>query len=302
MRWTPSGLLREAVDLKKMEIELMESTLQERPDHPINMCRSFYAQKTSHRFSKALRRRDRTLSIVGAMKRFQPPRPGEKAVKIADLEDIGREARALSVTGVDAAFVFTDMMRYGVETKELAKVTHVLKTSNVELGMPVARQDVIIDAVQIAEAVVAGAAAVNIIAAAALPEIMELMNAATAMGIETVVECHTELERDFALECGATILYLTNWDRSRNVLVPRHAERLIEGVPPWVLTIGGGGLVTARDCWSLLDHGFNGVVLGTTLLQTRRLRSFTAEIRSQKREAGDMFAGDFETPFQAEAM
>ncbi|CAN8066917.1 unnamed protein product [Agarophyton chilense] len=187
MGWKPSGLLREAVELKKLEVELMEATLQERPDHPINMCRSFYAHESSHRFSKALRRRDRTLSIVAAIKRFRPPPLGKTATKIADLEDIGREARALSVNGVDAAFVFTDMLQYGVETRELSKIAGLLRISNVDPGMPVARQDLVIDAVQIAEAVVAGAAAVNIVAAAALPDIMDLMNAATAMGIESVV-------------------------------------------------------------------------------------------------------------------
>ncbi|PXF42765.1 Indole-3-glycerol phosphate synthase [Gracilariopsis chorda] len=130
------------------------------------------------------------------MKRFQPPRPGEKENKIADLEDIGREARAFSVTGVDAALVITDMLSYGFETAELSRNANVLRTSNLDLGMPIARHDLIIDPVQIAEAAVAGAPAVNIIAAAALPKIMELMDAVTAMGIESVVECHTELDRD----------------------------------------------------------------------------------------------------------
>lgn len=275
----------------------MESTLSERPDHPINLCRSFYAQQSSHHFSKALRRRDGTLAVVAAMKRFQAPRPGETAVKIADLEDIAREARALSTSGVDAALVYTDSLRFGVETSELTKIARLQRVSNVDPGMPIARQDLIIDAVQIAEAAVAGATAVNIVAAAALPEIMELMNSATSMGIESIIECHTELERDFAMECGATMLYLTNWDRTRNKLVPGTAERLIEAVPPWVLTMGGGGLTTASDCWSLLDAGFNGVVLGTALLQTQRPRGFISEIRSQKRHSGNIFAGDMGVPF-----
>lgn len=175
MSWKPGGLLREAVELKKLEVELMEDTLLNRPDHPINLCRSFYAQASCHHFSKALRRRDGTLAIVAAMKRFQAPRPGETAVKIADLEDIGREARALSTSGVDAALVYTDSLRFGVEISELTKIARLQRVSNVDVGMPIARQDLIIDAVQIAEAAVAGATAVNIVAAAALPEIMELM-------------------------------------------------------------------------------------------------------------------------------
>lgn len=297
MIWKPSGILREAVKVKKIEIEMMESTLKERPDHPINMRRSFYSGKPSHRLTKALRRKDRSLAIIAAIKRFQAPQLGEPAVPMAKLECIERETRVLNIYGADAAFVYTDAIRYGVDNKEFTRIAAHLRTSNVDPGMPLIRQDLILDPVQVAEASIAGASAINIIAAAALPEIMEIMNAATAIGMESVVECHTTLERDFAMECGATILFLSNWDRSRNKLVPGTAKKLIKDVPPWVLTIGGGGLVTARDCWDLLDAGFNGVVLGKTLLQTRRAQGFMEEIRSQKRTTGDLFAGDLEVPF-----
>lgn len=293
MSWHPAGVLRDAVEIKKVEIELMEETLTERPDHPINMVRSFFAHRTSHRFSQALRRKDGTLAIVAALKRFQAPRIGEEPHLVARLDDIAIESRALEYDGVDAALLFTDNMRYGIEIGEMKKISKELKTSTQDLGMPLARQDLIIDPIQIAEAAEAGACAVNIIAAAALPDIMELMNAATAMGLESIIECHTALERDFAIECGATMLYLTNWDRSYNRLVPGISEQLIDEVPPWVVTLGGGGLVTASDCWKLLDAGFNGVVLGETLLQSRRTSSFIDEIRSQRRFSGDIFGNPF---------
>lgn len=300
MSWKPAGLLQEAVEIKKMEVELMEDTLTERPDHPINMRRAFFAPKPSHRFSNALRRRDGSLSIVAAIKRFQAPKCGEKPEFLTPLEELPSDVRMMECNGADAALFYTDMLRYGVESQELAKASHHLKSSNVDLGMPIARQDLIIDPIQVAEAAELGACAVNVIAAAALPELMEILNSATAMGLEGIVECHTELERDFAMECGATILHLTNWDRTRNVLVPGTAEKLVGEVPPWVLTIGGGGLVTASDCWQLLDAGFNGVVLGKTLLQSRRPSGFMSEIRSQKKISGDVFSGSFGMPFSDE--
>lgn len=297
MSWKPAGLLREAVEIKKVEVDLMEETLTERPDHPVNLRRTYYATRPNHRFSNALRRRDGTLSVVAAVKRFQPAQPGEKAELIADLDNIGRETRALEVSGVDAALFYTDSLRYGVTLAEMARSAHELKNSTQDFGMPLARLDLIIDPVQIAEAAESGACAVNIVAAAALPDIPDLLDAATAMGIEAVVECHTELERDYALENGATIVFLTNFDRTRNRLIPGTAERLVQDTPPWVMKLGGGGLRTAGDCWDCLDAGFNGVVLGRTLLQTRRTSGFIAEIRSQKRFTGDVFAGGFGMPF-----
>lgn len=296
MQWKPAGLLREIVELKKVEVELMEETLTERPDHPINMRRAFFAQKPVHRFSKALRRRDGTLSIVLTMKRFQPVH-GDKPILVTALEDIGLEARRFESYGVDAALVYTDPMRYGVEAAELSRVWRALRSSSRDFGMPLARQDIIIDPVQIAEAAELGACAVNIVAAAALPELLELLNAATAMGMEAIVECHNEIETEFAMECGATILFLTNFDRSRNMVIPGTAFNLVQGLPPWVMKLGGGGIETAGDCWEYLDRGFHGVVLGKALLQTRRPLGFVQEIRSQRRVTGDIFAGDFGVPF-----
>eukprot|EP00177_Eucheuma_denticulatum_P002317 GFKZ01004152.1.p2 GENE.GFKZ01004152.1~~GFKZ01004152.1.p2 ORF type:complete len:350 (+),score=44.09 GFKZ01004152.1:229-1278(+) len=296
MEWKPAGLLHDAVNLKKFEIELMEKTLKERPDHPVNMRRSFFAQKPVHRFSRALHRRDETLSIVLAMKRFQPVH-GDKPTLVAPLEQIGLEARRFESFGVDAALLYTDAMQYGVETPDLGKVTRDLKSSNQDLGMPVARQDIIVDPIQIAEAAEAGACAVNIVAAAALPDLLELMNAATAMGIEAMVECHTSLEVEFAMECGATILFLSNFDRTRNAEVKGRALELANGLPPWITRLGGGGLVTAGDCWKYLEGGFHGVVLGRTLLQTRRPEGFIQEIRSQKSIAEDVFARGLGNPF-----
>lgn len=297
MTWKPAGLLREAVEILKLQVELMEETLAERPDHPINTRRAFYAPKTNDRFSKALRRRDGTLSVVVALKRFQPRPVGEKPEVIAELDELPQDARALECNGVDAALVYTDSMRYGIALAEMPFIAKELKGSTTDFGMPLARQDLIIDPVQIAEAAEAGACAVTLVAGAALPDLLELLNAATAMGIECVVECHTALELEFALECGATIVFLTNFDRSRNILVPGTAEKLVADVPPWVLKLGGGGIETARDCWNYLDAGFSGVVLGRCLLQSRRPTGFIEEIRSQKRFTGDVFAGDFGVPF-----
>lgn len=298
MGWKPAGLLRDAVEAKEMEVGVIEEMLLDRPDHPVNLRRSFFAQESMHAFSRAIRRRDGALGIVAAVKRFQPPRPGKSIEVIANLEDVPSDMRTLRGSGADAALFYTDAVRYGLELPELRTAARALGKANGGTGhrFPLARHDLIIDAVQIAEAAEAGASAVNLVAAAALPELPELLNAATAMGIEAVVECHSRLEVDFALECGTTILFLNNWDRTRNLLLPGIAEKLIEAVPPFILTLGGGGLCTARDCWNLLDAGFNGVVLGKTLLQSRRKRALIDEIRSQRHFAADAFSGGFSSP------
>lgn len=283
--WQPEGLLREAVEIKRVEMDLIEETIMDRPDHPVQLRLSFYEMSQKNRLTRALKRHDGTLAVVAAMKRFQP-RPDEpKPELVANLNSIGRDARVLELAGVDAAFLNTDTLRYGCELKEITEISTAVAKTNIELGLPVSRQDLIINPIQIAEAAVAGAAAVTICAGAALPDLLELLNAATAMGVEAVVECHTELERDLAIDCGATLLYFNNRDRSTNKVHMGTAEMLREDIPDWIVTMAGGGIVTAGDCWSLMDAGFDAVVLGETLLQSRRAKSFIEEIRSQKRRA-----------------
>lgn len=296
MSWRPAGLLRDAVMEKEEEISLFTEMLANRPDHPINLRLAFFSQKPSFRFSQALRRSDGALAIVPMLKRVELTADYNLRA-VAPLDNIGEDARYLMSIGADALILSTDAPRTAVDMQDFSRARLGVRVSNVDPGIPCARHDLIVHPVQIAEAVEAGAAAVVIVAGAALGDLMELMNSATSMGIEVVVECHTELERDFAIEAGATMLYLTNRDRSTDTIVEGTAERIAEGIPNWVLTIGGGGITTARQCWSLLDAGFNAVTLGTSLLQSRRMQGFMDEIRSQKCLVPDPFAGRFSRPF-----
>lgn len=300
MGWRPAGLLQDAVREKTVQMDEYAEMISRRPDHPINLRLGFFAQEPSHRFTHALRRCDGTLAVVPVLKRVEMGRDYNLRA-VAPLDNIGEDARFLSLVGADALIIDTDSPRSMVDIDDFVRITKALRTSSLDAGIPCARSDLIVHPVQIAEAAETGAAAVVIIAAAALTDLVELVNSCTIMGIEPIVECHTELERDFAIEMGATILYLTNYDRSTDRMVPGRAEELRSDIPNWILTIGGGGMQTARDCWSLLDAGFNAVALGKSMLETRRKEGFIKEIRSEKSLTLDPFAGRFDNPFMTES-
>lgn len=297
MEWRPAGLLRDAVQQKVAEMDDFADAVATRPDHPLNLRLAFFAQTPSHRFTNALRRSDGTLAVISVLKRVEMAKDYSLRA-VAPLDNIGEDVRYLSAAGADAFIIHTDTPRSMLDMRDYARVSEALRVSNVDPGEPCARSDLIVHPVQIAEAAEAGAAAVVIIAAAALADLLELINSCTIMGIEPIVECHTELERDFAIEAGATILYLTNYDRAADRIVPGRAEELRDGIANWILTIGGGGIETARQCWSLLDAGFNAVALGKSLLRSRRKEGFINEIRSEKSLTMDPFAGRFDIPFR----
>lgn len=304
MLWKPAGLLRQAVELKKIEVKMLEEILQDRPDHPINMKRSFFSKYPQHTFSKSIRRRDGTLAIIPFMKRFQPPPylpnlPQDESMfktkLIHPLEDMAAETRSLWTYGVDSIIISTDTLKHGIEISEFQRMNRTLKAYGTPL--PIVQHDIFIDPVQIAQAAEAGACCVNIVASAILDELQELLDFSTAIGIEAIVECHTKLEVEYAMECGATMLFLNDWDRTRNLLNKGNCKKLIECIPPFILVLAGGDLMTASECWDLLDIGFNGVVLGSSLFQSNRPKSFIEEIRGYKRYTGDMFTGDMGVPF-----
>lgn len=287
MDWKPPGLLRDYVQNKEEEVDSLLEILDNRPDHPVNLRLGFFSSTPTHELTKAIRRPDGTLAILPMIKRVELGQNMELRA-IAPLEDIRGATKLLSKAGADGFIVQTD------ERSSMVSVSDLTQISENHLCV---RHDFIIHPIQIAEAAEAGASGVVIIAAAALNDLMELLNSATAMGIEAIVECHTKIEVEFAVEFGATILLLSNRNRAEDRIVPGRALELRKIVPDWLLTIAGGDIVSARDCWEYLDAGFNAVTLGKSLLRTPRQKGFMDEIRSQKCITMDPFAGRFGNPY-----
>ncbi|KAA8499781.1 Indole-3-glycerol phosphate synthase [Porphyridium purpureum] len=304
--WRPAGILRDIVKEKEMAMALYENTLSTRPDHPLNLRLAFAAPAGSARLARAMRDAADAghLCVVAEIKGFQNlgniPRPRER-LSVGELEglvDASYEtpqmlATELAAGGVDAFLVASDAARYGGSLDAVKLVSKQLRKSGTERGPPVIRHDFIIHPIQIAEAAENGATAVNIVAGACLIDLEELLTSATMMGIEAVVECHTEIERDLALEAGAAIIMLSNYDRSIGQLVRGRAEQLVSEIPEFVQTLAYGGITTATDAWRYMDMGFDGVVIGTSLLKSRRRTDFVRELKSEKRVARSSMFGNF---------
>lgn len=304
MAWKPAGLLEEAASLKAVEVQMLENIVLERPDHPINLKLSYFAPRTDHSLSRSVRRRDGTLAVLPFMKRFDPPVNGKlrristdvplddedtAATLVHPLPNLPDDVRAMWAVGADACVVSADFFRHGIDGTEFPAISARMRDAG--NNMPIIKHDIFVAPIQIAEAAAQGATAVSFVAGACLADLPELLDAATMMGLECIVECHSKLEVDFAMECGATILALSNWDRARNILVPGTAKRLIEVVPPFVTVLAGGGISSVEQCWELLDYGFNGVLLGTAMLRANRPSIFVEEVRSHKRFTGDITEG-----------
>lgn len=73
---------------------------------------------------------------------------------------------------------------------------------------------------QIANAVELGASGVLLIAGVVGADLPSLLDSATLMGTEALVEVHTPNELEFALSCGASLFLINTRDRFSGVRYP----------------------------------------------------------------------------------
>lgn len=286
--WRPEGLLGLVVKEKMLLAEPLEKLVLNRPDHPLAVRANFAdGRNPPGLLYRALRRGDGRLAVMGELKRFHPEeeaRRGRGRASVVDYDPrtLPMLAKGVEDWGCDATMLWTDSGRYGGDVEHL-------RYAKSQLTVPLVRGDFIVHPLQISEASINGADAILLVAGACLPDLEDFLNIASLTGLECIVEVHTQLEMEFAVEAGATILLCTNLDRRTNTVVPGTAEMLRQQLPDFIITVAGGEISSAGECWDLLDEGFDAVMLGRTLFNTRHGEELIKEIRSRKADQAMRF-------------
>lgn len=129
-------------------------------------------------------------------------------------------------------------------------------------SIPVMARDVFIHPVQICQAIVTGADAVNLLVAAVPEKELEpLYRMATGLGLDVMMEVHTLKELEAAMDLEADFVCINNADPHTLQANPAVTERLIEELPASVTVLSAGGIRTVEDALRMLDAGANGVIL-----------------------------------------
>eukprot|EP00871_Galdieria_phlegrea_P003130 jgi/Galph1/3818/GphlegSOOS_G2449.1 len=268
--WTPEGLLETVVAEKWNQVEELKNSLPARKDGPLSLRLSYFSQLQSFKLLKTLKQDRGRLKVIGEMKRTTYGTKPKEKLEIAEILNPRKTGQELLQYGVDAISVATDFSVYSGTVFDLKEVVENVgnpKEEEQEDALPIIYKDVVLHPLQIALAKEAGAHAVVLIAAACLPDLPELLNASTIVGVDAIVECHNEVECEYAIEYGATILFLSNRSRIDGEMYMGTAERLRLLVPNIIATIGGGGIETKEEAFSLQDAGFDAVVLGRSLFR-----------------------------------
>lgn len=227
-------------------------------------------------FAQALRRADGCVAVVAEVKKASP----SKGIIREDFDPL-QIADIYARNGASAISVLTDKRYFGGHLDYL----HAIRQ---RVPIPVLRKDFIIDRYQVLEARVAGADALLLIVSALDDDTLsDLLAYTRELGMEALVEVHTEEELRRALRAGATVIGINNRDLSTFRTRLEVTERLAPLVPSGCLCVSESGIESAEDVHRVAHAGVHAVLVGESLMRAedigeklRELLNVTASLRS----------------------
>lgn len=209
-----------------------------------------------HALRAALARRG-ACNIIAEIKRASP----SKGVLRAELEP-GAVARAYQSGGAAAVSVLTEEDYFRGSLVDLRAVKAACK-------LPVLRKDFIFDEWQVYEAAAAGADALLLIVAALDDATLARLRRLTEdeLGMDALVEVHTQAELRRAETSGAQIIGVNNRDLRTFAVSLDTSIELSAARRTDALLISESGLRAAADLAKLHARGFNGFLIGETLMR-----------------------------------
>jgi len=134
--------------------------------------------------------------------------------------------------------------------------------------LPLLRKDFILDPYQLYEAKAFGADAVLLIAAALGRErLRDLQQEAAGLGLETLVEVHTEEEMLLLEGMQSHMVGINNRNLSTFETDLTVSFRLKPFAPPGVLVVSESGIRGGEDVQALARHGIHTVLIGETFMR-----------------------------------
>lgn len=180
-------------------------------------------------------------------------------------------AKSYEAAGASAISVLTDEKFFQGSLDYLTLVKHSVR-------LPVLRKDFLIDEYQVYEARAAGADAVLLIVAALEKDrLTSLMDCASELGMQCLVEVHDEHEMQTAIESGAALIGINN----RNLQTFEVTLDTTTRLRPMVSTgriVSESGIFTHDDMLKLGELGVDAVLVGEALMRERDIETKLREL------------------------
>ncbi|GIV00776.1 MAG: indole-3-glycerol phosphate synthase [Actinomycetota bacterium] len=195
-------------------------------------------------------------AVIAEVKRSSP-----SAGPLAEDADAAALARRYEEAGAAAVSVLTEPRHFGGSLADLRAV-------HLAVSVPVLRKDFLVHPDQVLEARVGGADAVLLIVAALSRSELEAMLAtARDLGLDALVEVHTEAELETALRAGAEVIGVNARDLETLEVDPEGALEVLAQVPSDRVAVAESGISTRAQVEAALAAGARAVLVGEALVR-----------------------------------
>ncbi|KPU43596.1 indole-3-glycerol phosphate synthase [Oxobacter pfennigii] len=205
-------------------------------------------------FKSALQKQG--ISIIAEIKKASP----SKGVILKDFDPL-KIAGIYGEINIDAISVLTeeDFFQGRDEYLTLAKD---------KSKKPVLRKDFIIDEYQIFESRTLGADAILLIVSILQKKTKNFYKAASALGLDCLVEVHDQDELDIALKAGCEIIGINNRDLKIFSVDLKTTEKLLKYIPKGKVIVSESGINKPSEIQHLRSLGVDAVLIGETFMRS----------------------------------
>jgi len=186
---------------------------------------------------------------------------------------------AYQAAGAAALSILTDEKFFGGNLSDI-------KNARPLTDLPIIRKDFVVDEYQLYQANIIGADAVLLIAAAlSIEKCTELTHKAHELGLEVLLEIHSENELEYILP-ETDMVGVNNRNLGSFHTDVQNSFRLAELLPKETLLVSESGLSDGKTVRELQKAGFKGFLVGETFMKTpspgETLKKFITEINSHQ--------------------
>ena len=242
------NILQEIAAAKRLEIERLKAELplqslqRQLPDHPAGVFRRALAGGTETK-------------IIAELKKGSP----SKGIMVENF-DLAALAARYRVGGAAALSVLTERNYFFGRAEYLKEAAEAS-------SLPVLCKDFIIEPYQLYYARYSGADAVLLIVRLHRASMLtELINTASDLGLDCLVETHEGDEVKMAVDCGADIIGVNNRNLDDFSVSLKTSERLASLIPDSVIRVSESGIGTPDDIVRLRDSGYTRFLVGEALM------------------------------------
>ncbi|MCS7263254.1 MAG: indole-3-glycerol phosphate synthase TrpC [Armatimonadetes bacterium] len=247
------SILQKILEVKRDEIEKRKNQL------PLKVLKKRLSEALPVRpFAQTLKRRDgEPIRLIAELKKASP----SKGVFRQDF-DPKAILLAYELSPTSALSILTDEPFFQGSLENLSLARQITTK-------PLLRKDFLVDEYQVYEARVYGADAVLLIVAA-LDEkkLQDLIELSRELGMDALVEVHTESELEIALKAGANLIGINNRNLQTFDVDLNTTFRLKKFIPSECVIVSESGLETREQVKRLEEASVDAILVGETLIRS----------------------------------